>query len=213
MKEIKILLGANSDRNLVFGEFNCNSNFLLTYSSPCMPFPVKNKKRKQELFKMNAQKIINSSDKAALYDLCCNYGCHPGTLLKKIANNTSDIRDIYDCSTFSEYYEIDGVEWYFLDRSMGQTDMSHRMAEYTNKAVYDEFHELLDFLHLRAYCELHELRDAFHLKMTENASLKKIMNFINKCELLHLDDKEFMKGWISDYICRNRKILENNEPC
>lgn len=209
--ETEVLLGADKDGNLVFGKFGYIDSiyydkcgiprskgikFVASFNTN-MPFQVKDGEA-DRLFERYAQSIIDNSDKATLYDLCSHYECSPLDLRDEIVNDTFDIRDAYDCSTFTECYMIDDNEWYFLSCAGGQHDTRKPgMMEYTNKEVYDK---------------IHELWDAFHLKVMDSETLKMVKEFMDECENLRLDDENWMKEWISDYIHRNKEILEDNEP-
>ena len=210
--EAKVLLGADNEGNLVFGEFGYyessiyynkrsvpQSNevqFTASFNTN-MPFQVKDGEA-DGLFERYAQSIIENSDKDTLYDLCCQYECAPGNLTEEIAHDTHDIRDAYDCSVFNECYTINDDEWYFLSCAGGQHDTRETgMMEYTNKEVYDE---------------IHELWDAFHLKVIDSKTLERTKALMDKCSELGLDDEGWMEEWIVDYIRRNKETLENNEP-
>lgn len=210
-KEIKVLLGADNDGDLVWGEFGYDDLVIydkngkhdtgkITFSASFdvnMPFPVDYGK-KERLLEDNAKEIVECSDKETLYDLCCYHNCSPNDLYKEIADEYDDIRDAYDCSTFNECYEIDGTEWYFLCGPGGQHDTRTKgMMEYTSKEVYDE---------------IHALWDKFHLKSIDAKTLEKVNALMDKCEELCLGEDDWMETWITDYICRNKELLENNEP-
>lgn len=206
-KEIKILLGADKKGNLVWGRFGYDNghetgktDFRASFDI-CMPFQIRSRQEEQELIKKDISETINEFemfDREKLYSLCDYYQCDRDNLLEKMADSTSDIRSIYDCSTFNKCYEIDGSRWYFLSTIWGRYDTREiGMLEYTNKEVYDE---------------LHKLWDDFPTKYMNPETLKRTMTLMDRCKALRLDDEDWMKEWIMDYIRRNKDILRNNEP-
>lgn len=177
----KYLLGATSDKELVFGEFeityrNGYAEFTASFNN-VRPFNGDNVDL-EEYFEDWAEGL----GKEIKYDMCYDYDCKPSELAKNLADDCNDIRDAMDCSIYPECYEINGDSWYFESMSCGQHDTRDEMEEIINPEAYDL---------------LHELWDKYHLKKVD----EEVISQVEKIEsmLKEVDEEE----WIIDYIDRH----------
>lgn len=182
----KYLLGATSDNELVFGEFeithrNGYAEFSASFST-VRPFNGGNYDL-TEYF----EDYTEGLSKDYLYDLCENFDCRPSELAKYLADECEDVRDALDCSLYPECYIVDGNSWYFESGSCGQHDTRDEMEE---------------IIHPEAYNLLHKLWDTYHLKEVDNDVISQVENLATM--LSEINEEE----WITDYIQRHLEDFE-----
>lgn len=190
----KYLLGANTDREIVFAEFEANHpNYWSKEKGDYTDESVRHFSASFDTvrpFKGSDYDLeeyfegwMDGLDKAYLYDLCERHWCSPQDLPNKLADECYDVRDALDCSLYPEEMCIEDEYWYFESSSCGQHDTREEgMDEYVNKEAYDI---------------LHELWDKYHLKPIDDEGIKQMERVV---ELLEEVDEE---EWIADYIERN----------
>ena len=174
----KYLLGATTDKEIVFGEFevtyrNGYPQFTASFDT-VRPFA----KDSYDLVEYY-EDWVDCMDKACLYDLCERFDCSPSELPKELANECYDIRDAIDCSLYPEIIEVNGEEYCFESGSCGQHDTREEMEVYTNKEAYDL---------------LHKLWDEHHLYKVDESVIAKVQELD---EMLSVIDEE---EWIANYI-------------
>ena len=117
----KYLLGATSDNELVFGEFEITHRNGYAEFTACFntvkPFNGDNYDL-EEYYEGWAEGL----GKEFMYDMCKEFDCKPSELAKCLADDCCDIRDAIDCSFYPECCVIDGNSWYFESMSGGQHD-------------------------------------------------------------------------------------------
>lgn len=177
----KYLLGATTDREIVFGEFEVTTRngypeFSASFDT-VRPFRGDDYDL-EEYF----EDWCDCMDKATLYDMCERLDCSPSALPKELADECYDVRDALDCSLYPEEINIDNEYWYFESSCGGQHDTREDMDEYTNKEAYDL---------------LHELWDEYHLEKVGDDVAEEVNKLIDMLE--EVDEEE----WIEDYIRRN----------
>ena len=193
----KYLLGATSDREIVFAEFEAthprywskeNGNYTdesvrhFSASFDCViPFTEDDLEDAEDYYRDLVDECYDDGEK---YKMCERYDCKPSELAEYLAEDEgTDPQNIRDCSLYSNIIEVDGIDYYFESGSCGQHDTrKDGMDEYVNKEAYDL---------------LHELWDKYHLKTIDEDGLKKMQRVT---ELLEDVDEE---EWIADYIRRN----------
>lgn len=190
-KRYKFLLGATEDNELVFGEFelrnpsyyskdkgNYTDENVLNFSASfdtVMPFISQN-------YDLIAyfESWIDCQDKGYLYDECERLDCSPSELPKCLADECDDVRDVIDCSLYSEEITVNGESWCFESCACGQHDTrKDKMKEYTN---------------YEAYNLLNELWDNYHLKQVDEEVIKQIEKLVDM--LSGIDEEQ----WIIDFI-------------
>lgn len=177
----KYLLGATTDREIVFGEFEVTTRngypeFTASFDT-VRPFNDDDVDLTDYF-----ENFVYDIGKEAAYDLCERNMCSPQDLPEILADECTDPRDALDCSIYPEEMNIDDKYWYFESSCGGQHDTREDMDEYTNKEAYDL---------------LHELWDAYHLKKVDNEVVDKVNKLVDILE--EVDEEE----WIEDYIRRN----------
>lgn len=195
-EHIEVLLGANKNQELVFGEFslrhpeywskekgNYTDETVLEFSASFnVVKPFNGDSYDLENY---FEGYIECMDKEYLYDQCVRFDCKPSELAKELANECYDVRDVLDCSLYPECYEVDGKSWYFESCNCGQYDSREDGMEiYTNQSIYDK---------------LHELWDEYHLKKAGNDVVVQVENLAKMCE----DIQEHEEEWITNYIREN----------
>lgn len=182
----KLLLGATTDNEIVFGEFEVTTrNHYPQFSASfdtVRPFNGDEFDIKEYCY--NAEFDYG---KEYCYDLCKQYDCSPSDLPQTLADECEDARDCVDCSLYNEEIIINNNSWFFESGTCGQYDSRKDMKIYVNKEAYDL---------------LHELWDKYHLKnITENESeVKEKCNRIK--DLLPKTDEEEQE-WITKFIKEN----------
>lgn len=193
MEEIKVLLGVNRNQELVFGKFslshprywsrkkgNYADESVLNFSASfdvVRPFNGDNYDL-EDYF----EGYVECLDKESKYDMCEKFDCKPSELVKELADECLDVRDVLDCSLYPKCFDIDGESWYFESVGGGQHDSrKDGMEIYTSKSIYDK---------------LHELWDAYHLKKVDSDVIAQVENLAKMCE----DIQEYEEEWIKDYI-------------
>ena len=177
----KFLLGATTDNELVFGEFeirnwNGRSEFSASFDT-VTPFNGEDYDLEEYY-----EGWVDGMDKEYLYDLCEQFDCSPSQLPKELADECYDVRDALDCSLYPEEIEVNGNSWYFESGSCGQHDTRNEMEEIINEEAYNL---------------LHELWDNYHLKEIDEEVVDKVNNLIDTFSKF---DEE---AWIIDYIERH----------
>ena len=182
----KYLLGATSNNELAFGEFeityrNGHAEFTASFFT-VRPFNGDNIDLEEYY-----EDWSESLGKEYMYDMCKEFDCKPSELAKCLADDCYDIRDAMDCSLYPECCLIDGNSWYFESIGCGQHDTRDEMEEIINPDAYNL---------------LHKLWDKYHLKKVDD-------DVISQVEKLHkmlsdIDEEE----WIMDYIERHMDELE-----
>lgn len=196
--KINVLLGANRNHELVFGEFylfhprywskekgNYTDESVLNFSASfdvVRPFNGDDYNL-EDYF----EGYVECLDKESKYDMCVRIDCKPSELAEKSAEECYDIRDAVDCSLYPECYEINGESWYFESVSSGQYDSRDCMEIYTNKSIYDK---------------LHELWNAYHLNKVDSDVIAQMKNLAKMCKDIQENEEE----WIKDYIRENMAI-------
>ncbi len=192
----KVLLGANRNWELVFGEFSLSHPRYCSKEKGCYTdesvldfsasFDVVRPFNSDDYdLEDYFEEWQEGLDKEYLYDQCVRFNCKPSELAKELANECYDIRDALDCSLYPECYEVDGESWYFESVGCGQYDSrKDGMEVYTNKNVYDK---------------LHKLWDEYHLKRMDNDIVVQVENLAKMCE----DIQEHEEEWIVNYIREN----------
>lgn len=191
---IKYLLGATTDKEIVFAEFSVEHPRYwskekghytdetvkkFSASFDCVR-PFEGSDYDLEEYYEN---WCDCMDKECLYDLCERYWCSPQDLPGKLADECCDVRDALDCSLYPEIIDVDGTDWYFESGSCGQHDTREDgMDEYVNEEAYNL---------------LHELWDKYHLKTIDEKGIKQMQRVVEL--LANVDEEE----WIADYIRRN----------
>lgn len=195
-RKVKVLLGANNNQELVFGEFslshprywskekgNYTDESVVDFSAS---FDVV-KPFKGDDFDLEAyyEDYLDCVDKKYKYDLCERFNCKPSELAENLAAECCDVRDALDCSLYPKCYEVDGESWYFESVGGGQHDSrKDGMEIYTSQNIYDE---------------LHKLWDKYHLKKVDKDVIAQVENLSKMCE----DIQEHEEEWIVDYIREN----------
>lgn len=195
-KYTKVLLGANENQELVFGEFslyhpeywskekgNYADKSVLNFSvSFDVVRPFNGDNFDLEDYFEGWQEGL---EKEYLYDQCVKFDCKPSELAENLAGECYDVRDALDCSLYPECYDVDGEAWYFESVGGGQHDSrKDGMEIYTNRNVYNK---------------LHELWDKYHLKRVDNDIVVQVENLAKMCG--HI--KEHEEEWIVNYIREN----------
>lgn len=185
----KYLLGANKYNELVFGEFgitrrNGYPEFTASFFT-VRPFNGDN---------IDLVEYYNDwmedMPKDYLYDLCEEHDCSPSCLAESLADICDDIRDVIDCSLYSESYLVDGEEWYFESGSCGQHDTRDEMEEIIN---------------IEAYNLIHELWDKHHLKPVNDDVIAQVEALQETLDSTYID---FEEEWIVGYIKRHKDELD-----
>lgn len=186
MSREKFLLGATSNNELVFGEFevthrNGYMEFTASFNT-VRPFNGDNFDMKEHF-----ENMLECWDKESLYDACVRADCKPSELAEYLADECCDVRDALDCSLYPKCYQVDGESWYFESCSGGQHDTRSDMEEIIN---------------LGAYNLLHELWDSYHLEKIDEEVASQVEELRDM--LAEVDEKE----WIIDYIKRHLEDFE-----
>lgn len=182
----KVLLGVNTDKEIVFGEMeithrNEYPEFTASFNI-VRPFNG-DEVNLEDYFEGYADERQVGAE--YVLEQYRNHNCSPQELPRELAEEYDDVRDVIDCSLFSEEYEIrnengDIEHWYFESGSCGQHDTRKEgMEKYVDKKAYDE---------------LHELWDKYHLKEVDEEKITKQMDDIEN--RLNVD----WEDWITDYI-------------
>lgn len=180
------LLGATSDNELVFGEFeithrNGYAEFSASFNT-VKPFNGENFDL-EEYF----EDYIEGLGEEYLYDLCKRFNCKLSELVENLADECGDVRDALDCSLYPECYIVDENSWYFESGSCGQHDTRDEMEEIINPEAYELLHKLWDTYHLKKV-------DDDVISQVEN--LEEILSEVNEEE------------WIIEYIQRHMEDFE-----
>ena len=183
----KYLLGATSDNELVFGEFeithrNGYAEFTASFNT-VKPFNGDD----FDLEECLKDTLLVYWDKETLYDECVRFDCKPSELAEYLANEYNDVRDVLDCSLYPERYIVDVDFWYFESGSCGQHDTRNDMEEIINPEAYNL---------------LHKLWDAYHLKEVDDEVISQVESL--EAMLAEVDEEE----WIVDYIQRHMEDFE-----
>ncbi len=180
------LLGANSDNEIVFGEFgithrNGYPEFSASFDT-VRPFNGENYDLEDYY-----DGYVDEFDAQSALDLLKRYDCSPSELAGKLADECNDARDALDCSLYPEEIVIDDESWFFESSSGGQHDTRNEMEEIINPEAYEL---------------LHKLWDAYHLKKVDDDVVKQVEDLKEK--LSQVDEEE----WITDYIMRHKEDFE-----
>ena len=195
--DVKYLLGATADREIVFAEFgvehpkywskergNWTDESVRKFSASfdtVRPFTEDEREDATDYYERLIDERYDAEGRCELYEL---YDCRPSELAELLARDCgSDVQDIVDCSLYPEIIDVDGTDWYFESGSCGQHDTREDgMDEYVNEEAYNL---------------LHELWDKYHLKKIDEEGIQQMQRVV---ELLEEVDEE---EWIADYIRRN----------
>ncbi len=133
----KVLLGVNTDKEIVFGEMeithrNGYPEFTASFNI-VRPFNG-DEVNLEDYFEGYADERQVGAE--YVLEQCRNHNCSPQELPRELAEECDNVRDVIDCSLFSEEYEIRNENG----------DIEHW---YVDKKAYDELHELWDKYHLK----------------------------------------------------------------
>lgn len=179
---MQYLMGSTKNKELVFAEFevtkrNGYPEFTASFSS-VRPFNENDVDIEDYM-----QDYVGSMGKAEAYEQCEFYDCSPSELAERMAQEADSIADVIDCSLYSEFYTIDGKDYYFESCSCGQYDSRDDMELYTNKRVYDKIHRLWDKYHLKQVDSAIEL-EVFELQQ----------------ELAKIDEEDWITRFIRNFL-------------
>ena len=187
-KEVKVLLGATKDKEIVFG------NFEITHRNGYAEFTasfdvVRPFKERDVNLESYFEDYADPRTMGAewVLDRCNEYDCSPKDLPRHLADECDDVRDALDCSLFPECYEIEDEygrkeNWYFESGSCGQHDTRDEMEMYVDKKAYDTLYSLWELYHLSS--------------VNEQNCKKKLDEVISA---LNVD----WEDWITEYIKNN----------
>lgn len=179
---MKYLMGSTKNKELVFAEFEVRNwngypEFTACFNS-VRPFNENDVDIEGYI-----EESLYSYDKSTLYEMCENYDCSPSELAERMVQEIDSVADVIDCSLYSEFYPIDGNDYYFESCSGGQYDSRDDMEIYTNKRVYDA---------------IHKLWDKYHLKQVDSAVELEVIELKN--ELAKIDEEKWIVDYIKEYI-------------
>lgn len=178
--QYKILLGATTNNDLVFGEFgirNWNNRTKFSASFDTVhPFDGESIDL-VEYWKDH----IEDYDADTVLCFLRDYDCPISELAENLAYENG-IEGTIDCSLYTEIYTVDNTDWYFESVGCGQHDTRGEMAEYVNES---------------AYKRLHELWDTYHLKEVGEDVVAEVEQI---ADILYQTNEE---DWITDYIHRH----------
>lgn len=138
----KFLLGFTNEGNLVFAEVNYGRYFSVCFNE-VEPFEPTD-----ELNQAQVESFLECSGKDWKYDQCETHNCTPNELCEIIADEW-DIEELYDISLYSETFDINGKEVYFMSCGCGQHDTRDYMQSYAiDEQLAKELFRLWDEYHL-----------------------------------------------------------------
>lgn len=180
----KYLLGANTDKELVFAEMeitNRNGYPEFTASFDCVRPFTEDEVNVTEYY----ESLVDEMDAKWKWEQCERYDCKPSELAECLADDNGDeVMDIKDCSLYPEIITVDDTDYYFESGSCGQHDTRDEMAICTSQNIYNR---------------IHELWDKYHLKEVDQAVFQEFNNIVIAYDSMFKNEEE-EKEWIADYI-------------
>ena len=183
-KELKLLLGATNNEELVFANVSYNtiarSPYFAVYFDVVTPFEVT-----EELKEERAESLLDCYDKEGKYDLCEQWDCKPSELLEEMIYRL-DIEELFDISLYPESIEINDTVVFFESGSCGQCG---EYCEDVETYCYNK--ELVD--------KILEYWTEYHLK---DIGAKKAEEIFAELEALapYKDEEEWVSNWLETTV-------------
>lgn len=183
-KEVKVLLGATKNEELVFANVGYNEVARNPYFAVSFEVVRPVVITESEL-EMRAESLLDCYDKEAKYDLCDNWDCKPSELLEEMVCRL-DVEELLDISLYPESFYVDNTEVYFESDSCGQCGQYCEVVE-----TYCYSKELIDFI-LSNWKE-------YHLQEIGEAKAKEIFDQLNDLAP-YKDEEEWVSNWLETIV-------------